>query len=152
MHRVIHFWRKHVSTVIAQTVGPLEFDDGQGLDSVDAKLCQIGKALEDIQEFPLTLLSHVLIVRIHGIESADVKLINDQVIKRGGVVILIMPGITAGVTHYAIAIGITIEFQFARIRVTLVGLCTTSGNIEAIVISILDAWDKPGPGVVTISQ
>src|SRR4051794_41173489 len=82
---------------------------------------------------------------IFGVEDADVKLIDDEVIESGRTKARIMPGIVGGIAYNAIAVWIAVELKLARVWVALEAFTAGANHIEAIEITVFDARHKPSP-------
>jgi hypothetical protein len=84
------------------------------------------------------------------IEHADMELVDDQIIECWRSEPRIVPGIIGRVTHNAVAVGVPVKFQFARIRITLEALTARSDDVKAVEIAIPEARYESGPESIGI--
>src|SRR3954466_5093898 len=145
LHRVIHLRRKQVGAVVSETALALMFLEGKRHHGVDAEIRPIFDPVETIEDLADAMRADVSAQIIFGVEDADVKLIDDEVIESGRTKASIVPGVVRGLAYDAIAIWIAVELKLARIGVALEAFTAGANHIEAIKITVFDARHKPGP-------
>ena len=126
------------------------FLERQRHHGVHAKIREIFDPLHYIQNLADAMWPDVLAGGILRIEHADVKLVNDEVAEGRRTESRIVPGIIVRIAHDAVAVGISIEFQFARIRIAFEAFAARSDHVKAIKVAVLESWHEAGPKTIGV--
>src|SRR4051794_19412134 len=95
------------------------FLEGKRHHGVDAEIRPIFDPINNIENFADAMPPDVSAQVIFGVEDADVKLIDHEVIESGRTKARIVPRIIRGIAYDAVAVWIAVELKLARIRVAL---------------------------------
>src|SRR4051812_40356942 len=112
---------------------------------VDAEIRPIFDPINNIEDLADPMPPDVSAKIIFGVEDADVKLIDDEVVESGRTKARIVPGIVGGIAYDAIAVWIAVELQLARIWVTLEAFTAGANHIEAIEVAVFDVRHEACP-------
>src|SRR5207249_4585140 len=126
-----------------------ELDNGQWLNRVDTEVDQVVDPIQHIEELRPRRGTTVLTLGVHGVEGADMQLIDDQGMKGRWLEALIVPRIALRIADDTVTVresrpklaGVWIAFQARAAR---------TDNEKAVPVPILHAWDEATPVAVRI--
>ena len=114
---------------------------------VYSKVLEVLDAVDHIQNLADSMWTDVVALVVAGIEHADVKLVDDQIVERRWTKSLITPDIRTRIAHDAVARipRVAAHLELTRVGIAFEAFAALANYVESIKITVLDAGEVAGP-------